>query len=44
MPKARPASPRCARGYPSKQVVALAAVPGVLIRIAVIAPAKVAEQ
>ena len=44
IPNARPASPRCANGYPSKHVVALADVPGVLIRIAVIAPANVAAQ
>ena len=38
IPKALPASPFCARGYPSKQVAAAAGVPGVLIKIAVIAP------
>ena len=43
IPKARPASPRWARGYPSNVVAAAADVPGVLIRIAVIEPAKVAD-
>ncbi|CAI8405572.1 MAG: Uncharacterised protein [Rhodospirillaceae bacterium] len=41
-PRARPASPRWASGKPSKVVAAAAEVPGVLIRIAVIDPAKVA--
>jgi len=43
IPRARPASPRCASGNPSKVVAAAAEVPGVLIRMAVIDPAKVAE-
>ena len=38
IPKALPASPFWAKGYPSKQVAAAAGVPGVLIRTAVIAP------
>ena len=38
IPKALPASPFCAKGYPSKQVAAAAGVPGVLINTAVIAP------
>ena len=42
MPRARPASPRWASGKPSRQVAAAAGVPGVLIRMAVMAPAKVA--
>ena len=43
IPNARPASPRWASGKPSKVVAAAAEVPGVLIRIAVIQPAKVAD-
>jgi hypothetical protein len=43
MPKALPASPFLANGYPSKVVAADAEVPGVLIKIAVIDPANVAE-
>ena len=43
IPNARPASPRWANGKPSKVVAAAAEVPGVLIRIAVIEPAKVAD-
>ena len=42
-PSARPASPFCARGKPSKVVAAAAEVPGVLIKMAVIEPANVAE-
>ena len=42
-PSALPASPRCANGNPSKVVAAAAEVPGVLIRMAVIDPAKVAD-
>ena len=42
-PSARPASPFCAKGYPSNVVAAEAEVPGVLIKIAVIEPANVAE-
>ena len=41
--RALPASPFCASGYPSKVVAAAADVPGVLIKIAVIDPAKVAD-
>ena len=43
IPRALPASPFCANGYPSKVVAAAAEVPGVLIKIAVIDPAKVAD-
>ena len=43
MPRARPASPRWASGKPSKVVAAAADVPGVLIRMAVIDPANVAD-
>ena len=43
IPRARPASPFCANGYPSNVVAAEAEVPGVLIKIAVIEPANVAE-
>src|SRR5660398_154140 len=38
MPRALPASPFCAIGYPSKQVAAFTAVPGALIIIALIEP------
>ena len=38
IPRALPASPFCASGYPSKHVAAAAGVPGVLIKTAVIAP------
>ena len=37
-PMALPASPRCARGYPSIPVAIAAGAPGILSRIAVIAP------
>ena len=43
IPNARPASPRWASGYPSNVVAAAAEVPGVLIKMAVIEPANVAD-
>jgi len=44
MPRARPASPRLAIGYPSSAVAAAGGAPGALIRIAVIEPPKVPAQ
>jgi hypothetical protein len=43
-PKALPASPRLAMGYPSNMVQIAAGVPGVLIKIAGMLPANTAEQ
>src|SRR3546814_16810394 len=41
MPRARPASPRCAIGYPSKAVATAGGAPGVLNHMAVIDPPQV---
>ena len=43
-PIAFPACPFCVMGYPSKQVGAFSGAPGILNRIAVIAPPKTPEQ
>ena len=43
-PRALPASPRCAIGYPSKVVGADEGTPGILNRIAVIEPPVIDEQ
>ena len=44
MAMARPASPRFAIGYPSMTVAAAAGVPGVLMRMAEMAPPYMAPQ
>src|SRR3546814_19766631 len=44
MPRARPASPRCALGYPSQEVAPAGGAPGVLINMVGIGPPTVPAQ